>query len=97
MSDELASISPPEHLSPFEKIKRINKAGAEFWSSRDFAATLGYTNYRTFEQVIDKARLACLNSGQRAEDHFVEADDMVGIGSGGQRASRNSNQHRRRV
>ena len=38
-----------------------------------------------FEQVICKARLACFNSGQRIEDHFVDITEMVEIGSGAQR------------
>ena len=74
------------HVSPFERIKRTNAAGNEFWSSRDFATVLGYTDYRNFEQVVNKARLACFNSGQRIEDHFVGITEMIGIGKGGQRA-----------
>jgi DNA-damage-inducible protein D len=62
--------------------------GNEFWSSRDFALVLSYTDYRNFEAVIDKARTACFNSGQRVEDHFVEITEMVGIGSGAQRPVR---------
>ena len=46
---------------------------------------LGYADYRNFDQVIGKARLACFNSGQRIEDHFVDVTEMVGIGSGAQR------------
>jgi DNA-damage-inducible protein D len=72
-------------ISPFEQIRRVNPAGNEFWSSRDFARVLGYTDYRNFEAVIEKARTACFNSGQRVEDHFVDITDMVGIGSGAQR------------
>jgi len=52
-------------MTPFERIRRINSAGNEFWSSRDFARVLGYTDYRNFEAVVEKARLACFNSGQR--------------------------------
>ena len=60
----------------------------QFWSSRDFAQVLGYTDYRNFEAVIEKARTACFNSGQRVEDHFVEITEMIEIGKGGQRAVR---------
>ena len=49
----------------------------EYWSSRDFAGVLGYTDYRNFEAVIAKARLACFNSGRRVEDHFVEITEMA--------------------
>lgn len=77
-----------KELSPFEKIRRTSSAGNEFWSSRDFADILGYTDYRNFESVIEKARTACFNSGQRVEDHFVEITEMVEIGSGAKRSLR---------
>ena len=69
------------HVSPFERIKRTNEAGMEYWSSREFADVLGYGDYRNFEAVIEKARLSCFNSGHRIEDHFVEITEMVPIGS----------------
>ena len=72
-------------ITPFESICRTNPAGNEFWSSRDFARVLGYVNYRHFQTVIEKARTACFNSGQRVEDHFVGIDEMVKIGSGAKR------------
>jgi len=72
-------------ITPFEQIRRTNPAGNEFWSSRDFARVLGYADYRNFQSVIESARTACFNSGQRLEDHFVEVTEMVGIGSGAQR------------
>jgi DNA-damage-inducible protein D len=46
---------------------------------------LGYTSYQYFEPVIKKAKLACLNSGQKIEDHFMESHDMIEIGKGGKR------------
>ena len=75
-----------QEITPFEQIRRTNPAGNEYWSSRDFARVLGYTDYRNFEAVIEKARTASFNSGQRVEDHFVEITEMIEIGKGGQRA-----------
>ena len=72
-------------ITPFEEIRRTNPAGNEFWSSRDFARVLGYADYRNFQSVIESARTACFNSGQRVDDHFVEVTDMIEIGKGGQR------------
>ena len=74
------------HASPSERIKRTNDAGMEFWSSRDFSGILGYGDYRNFEGVIEKAKMACFNSGHRLEDHFVDVTEMVAIGSGAARA-----------
>jgi DNA-damage-inducible protein D len=73
------------HMSPFERIKRTNNAGMEFWSSRDFSEILGYGDYRNFEGVVEKAKMACFNSGHRLEDHFVDVTEMVTIGSGAER------------
>ena len=84
MGNEIGA-SAGGHLSPFERIKRTNEAGMEFWSSREFAEVLGYGDYRNFEGVIEKAKMACFNSGHRIEDHFVDVTEMIEIGKGGQR------------
>lgn len=80
--------SPEGHQSPFERIRRTNSAGREFWSSRDFAQVLGYADYRNFEQVVQKARTACFNSAHRIEDHFVEITELIEVGKGAQRPVR---------
>lgn len=84
MSKEIGNTTG-SHISPFERIKRTNDAGVEYWSSRDFAEVLGYGDYRNFEGVIEKAKLSCFNSGHRIEDHFVDVTEMIEIGKGGQR------------
>jgi len=63
MAESIVTQSSGEEPSPFERIRRVNEAGNEHWSSRDFARVLGYSDYRNFEQVIEKAKLACFNSG----------------------------------
>ena len=85
MANEITKTSPAGNDSPFERIKRTNTAGNEYWSSRDFAQILGYSDYRNFEQVIKKAKTACFNSGHRIEDHFVDITELIEIGKGGQR------------
>ena len=84
MSKEIGNTTGG-HISPFERIKRTNDAGMEFWSSRDFAKVLDYGDYRNFEGVIEKAKLSCFNSGHRLDDHFVDVTEMVIIGSGAER------------
>ncbi len=81
MSDKIDK-NTGSHLSPFERIRRTSEAGNEHWSSREFAAILGYSDYRNFEAVIEKARLSCFNAGHRVEDHFGDVTEMVEIGSG---------------
>jgi len=78
----------PNGVSPFDRIRRTNASGAEYWPSREFAQVLGYTDYRNFEQVIKKAKTACFNSGQPIEDHFVDITEMVPINRGGHASGR---------
>ena len=69
----------------FESIKRIDENGVEYWSSRDLARILEYADYRNFIAVINKAKEACINSGNEVLDHFGDVTEMVVIGSGAQR------------
>ena len=59
--------------------------GIEFWYARELFPLLGYSKWENFEPVINKAKQACRNSGGRAEDHFLDEQKMVKIGSDAER------------
>jgi DNA-damage-inducible protein D len=73
-------IKKTEHQT-FENIKQIDEKGNEFWYARTLSKILGYTDFRNFVKVIEKAKEACVNSGHDVLDHVVEVNEMVGIGS----------------
>jgi BRO family, N-terminal domain len=75
----------PVASNTFERIKRVNSTGHEWWSARDLARVLQYLNFRNFQPVIEKAMEACVRSGHAVADQFAEMRNMVGIGSGAQR------------
>ncbi len=67
----------------FEKIVRKDSgSGLEYWMARDLQVLLGYTQWRNFELVIEKAKAACQNAGNNFSDHFADVSKMVDIGSG---------------
>ncbi len=77
-----------------ELIVRLNKTfeesafeqnGIEYWMARDIQELLDYTEWRNFLLVIDKAKTACINSGQDIGNHFVDVNKMVKLGSGSER------------
>lgn len=69
-------------LSVFEQTKQTDENGNEFWMARQLAKTLEYTDLRNFISVIEKAKEACKNSGQTIENHLVELNEVVSVGSG---------------
>lgn len=69
----------------FESIKHVNEYGEEYWLARELQLVLEYTQWRRFSDAIDRAKLACKNSGFAVEDHFADIGKMVDIGSGAER------------
>lgn len=69
----------------FEGHAQKTEHGVEYWLARDLQDLLGYTEWRNFLKIIDKAETACEVSGQRITDHFVDVNKMVQIGSDSQR------------
>lgn len=77
----MAKLEAAEYKT-FEQIKQTDENGLEFWFARDLQGVLLYKEWRNFSKVIDKAMLACKNSGISIADHFVDLNKMVQIGSG---------------
>jgi len=73
------------HHHTFEEIKQLNQLDEGFWWARQLGKVLEYAEYRNFLPVIEKAKIACKNSGQKVSDHFVQMHEMIEIGKGGKR------------
>lgn len=71
-------------FSQFEQVSCVLN-DVECWSARDLCSLLGYKLWQNFTKVIDKAKEACVNVGQNVEDHFIDVNKMVVIGSGAER------------
>ncbi len=59
-----------------EDIKHIDENGIEFWYARELQKVLDYKEWRKFENVIQKAIMACKNTGISEGEHFVGADKL---------------------
>ncbi len=85
MKNQLTQTS----LKIFENSKRIDQSGNEFWTARELAKILEYSEYRHFSPVINKAQESCLNTKYKVSDHFEDILDMVDLGSGAKREIEN--------
>ena len=66
-------------------IKEDTDSKIQFWYARDLMLELGYTEWRNFMGVIEKAKTSCNNAGIEIKNHFVGVNKMVDIGSGSKR------------
>ena len=77
--EDSKNTSLTQNLS-FESLKKINEHGIEYWSARDLQTCLGYSQWRRFENAIQKAIESCKQSGNDPNHHFAGAGKvMVGI------------------
>jgi hypothetical protein len=51
--------------------------GIEYWLARELQELLEYTQWRNFENVIAKAKIACENSGNPVSDHFADISKTI--------------------
>lgn len=65
----------------FESIKHTNADGQEYWLARELQAVLEYTQWRNFEGVIDKAKIACEKAKNNVVDHFADVSKIVEAGA----------------
>lgn len=56
--------------SPFDRIRRVDPDGSEWWSARDLMPLMGYPAWREFSAAIDRAKTAASNQGLIVDDLF---------------------------
>ena len=66
-----------EEYKSFEKIKKTKENGTEYWSARELSEVLQYKKWENFAKVIDRAKLACINSGFEITEHFPEVRKTI--------------------
>ena len=69
----------------FEKIKRIDDEGNEYWYARELMPALEYVKWQKFKEVISKAKLSCISSGYNVSDHFTGSGKLSINVNGGKR------------
>lgn len=69
----------------FERIRKVDENGQEYWTARELYKVLGYTEYGKFLPSARKAWVACKETGQDPNYHFAPFSDMIIVGKGAER------------
>lgn len=77
MSQGFDSVS-----NKLEAAKRVAAAGGEYWMARDIQEILGYTSWENFQNVINKARMACESAGIDPLNQFHDVMKKIPAGKG---------------
>ena len=65
----------------FEDVKHMDEYGNEYWLARELQKVLNYTQWRSIDDLIERAKVACRESEYNVGDHFAVQRKMVNIGS----------------
>ena len=57
--------------------KHVNENGQEFWYARELQIALDYSQWRRFNETIERAKAACKKSGNHVEEHFAEVGKTI--------------------
>lgn len=83
MSEDL--INHPTYLNTIQRLEAIKRRTAQdidYWMARDINTLLGYSIWRSFEAVIERAKSALEANGIDSSHHIVQTDKMMGVGGG---------------
>jgi len=69
-------------MQALDQKKRVAPNAEEYWMARDIQIVLGYAEWRNFEAVIEKAKVACDGSGVESKYHFVGTNKVIVAGKG---------------
>ena len=69
----------------FEDIKHIDEVGCEYWLARELQIVLGYHQWRSINDLIERAKIACKESNNNIDDHFALYRKKIKLAKGATR------------
>lgn len=60
----------------FEDIKHLDSSGKEYWEARELQVALEYAKWQKFLNVINKAIIACKNSGLNPDEQLIQVGKL---------------------
>jgi DNA-damage-inducible protein D len=68
--DNTPAIPDPDPGSPFDRIRHIDEYGNEYWTARELQIEMGYSQWRDFNDVVNRAVRSAENTGTYSDQAF---------------------------
>ena len=83
-------IEQQEYLQIKALFKKFEEAaqeveGIECWSARELQTLLGYSQWRNFELIIQKAKVSCSSVGENIAYHFADVSKTIPMPKGAEK------------
>src|SRR5690348_9002732 len=78
----------PEYQATMDRLeaaKHETTSGKDYWRAREINLILGYPQWREFDEVIERAKNACVGAKIPVANHFGQTHKLVEVGSGAKR------------
>ena len=72
------TLAFPDDGSPFDRIRRVDTFGREYWLARELMPFLGYQRWQNFRRVIEQAMTAASLSGIDLSANFTATSKDAG-------------------
>lgn len=69
----------------FDDIKHFDEFGVEYWLARELQKVLGYYQWRSISDLIERAKIACNESKYNVDNHFAVQRKMIKLAKGATR------------
>ena len=75
-------------MARLENLRRVSGSGSEYWFAREIQTVLGYSEWRNFNNVMERAEASMLSNEIMPSHHIVETTRMMEVGKGAKRQER---------
>ncbi|MGH7781859.1 MAG: DNA damage-inducible protein D [Candidatus Binataceae bacterium] len=81
----MGSVNYGDFTKSLDDVREQAPNGQTFWMGRKLQSVLNYARWENFEALIEKATVACANSGVDPDGQFRRTTKLITHGKGGQR------------
>jgi DNA-damage-inducible protein D len=78
----MSDVTYGDFTIALDKARRVAPNKQEYWMARDLQRVVNYARWENFEQLVQKAKIACESSGVESDHQFRPVTKLITAGKG---------------